>query len=63
MFKENILRLCSQRKITPIILCSTLGIAERTMKQWLQKERVVPKEENLVKIADYFGVTIEDLLE
>lgn len=61
MFKENFTRLCTNRGEFPTQVCVKLGFSASTYTYW--KEDSVPRKSTLVKIADYFGVTVESLLE
>ena len=60
MFWINYLFLCSQVNKSPTALAKELGITSGTVSGW--KKGKIPKENNLQKIADYFGLTIWDLL-
>ena len=61
MFKENFTRLCSQRHEAPSAVCMKLGLSNAAYTQW--KEDSVPRRATLMRIADYFSVTVESLLE
>ena len=61
MFKENFTRLCSQKREAPSAVCMKLGLSNAAYTQW--KEDSVPRRATLMRIADYFGVTVESLLE
>ena len=61
MFKENFTRLCANRRESPSSVCVKIGIAPATYSCW--KEDSVPRRATLMRIADYFGVTVESLLE
>ena len=61
MLRDNLLRMCAARNISPRTICYSIGISEKTMKQWLENK--IPKLSSLDKVADYFGVTVADLIE
>ena len=61
MFKENFTRLCTNRGEYPTQVCVKLGLSASTYTYW--KDDSVPRKSTLVKIADYFGVTVESLRE
>lgn len=61
MFKENFIRLCNQRGVAPTAVCSAIGLSNATFSCWTDDS--VPRKATLMKIADYFGVTVEDLLQ
>lgn len=59
MLKERIRELCKQQKISVTKLEETLGLGNGAIGKW---DKYKPKTENLEKVADYFGVTIDYLL-
>lgn len=61
MFKENFVRLCAKRNESPSAVCIKLGMGNSTYSGW--REDTVPRRTALIKIADYFGVTVESLLD
>ena len=61
MIRDNLLRFCNERHISARTVCFALGIGDKTMKQWLNNE--IPKLSALEPVAEYFGVTVGDLLE
>lgn len=60
MFKENFIRLCNQRGVAPTVVCSAVGLSNATFSCWTDKS--IPRRATLMKIADYFSVTVDDLL-
>lgn len=61
MFKENFTRLCNLKGESPSYVCDKVGLSNSAYSCW--KEDSVPRRATLMRIADYFGVTIESLLE
>lgn len=61
MFWKIFLRLCNERGLKPNNVAKHLGIASGTVSGWKNKGQI-PQDGNLIKIADYFGVTVEYLL-
>ena len=61
MFWKIFLRLCNEKDIKPNNVAKQLGIASGTVSGWKNKGQT-PQDGNLIKIADYFGVTVEYLL-
>lgn len=53
--------LCQQRGVSPSRVALDLGMSKNTMTDW-KKGRSSPKTDKLMKIADYFGVTVEYLM-
>ncbi len=60
MFKENFIKLCNAINKAPTAVCLELGIAKSTFSLWT--EETVPRKATLYKIADYFGVSVDYLL-
>lgn len=60
MFWENFLRLCMQTGKTPTSVISELRISRGSLTRW--KNGSVPQASTLEKIALYFGVSSESLV-
>ncbi|MBE6586501.1 MAG: helix-turn-helix transcriptional regulator [Ruminococcaceae bacterium] len=60
MFYQNLLALCGQRSTSPTRVVRELGISGGSVTNW--KSGAVPHDATLRKIADYFGVTVDELL-
>lgn len=60
MFYQNLIQLCADRGTTPTELCHSIGLAGSAATKW--KSGSVPRDTTLKKIADYFGVSTEQLL-
>lgn len=60
MFYQNLIHLCAERGTTPTELCHAIGLAGSAATKW--KSGSVPRDTTLKKIADYFGVSTEQLL-
>lgn len=60
MFKENFIRLCNRRGEFPSAVCKNIGISPAAFSQWTDES--VPRKSTLIKIADYFGVSVSYLL-
>ena len=60
MFWENLIALCAKNEITPSALVKKLSIANGAVTKW--KNGAIPHQTTLHKIADYFGVTTEQLV-
>lgn len=59
MFKENFVRLCNERGEFPSVVCKKIGITPAAFSKWTDES--VPRKATLMRIADYFGVTVEQL--
>ena len=60
MFKKNFIRLCSNVGESPSAVCKKVGISSAAFSQW--DENTVPRKVTQQRIADYFGITVEELL-
>lgn len=58
---EKIDKLLKDNNITPYRMCKVLGIKTSSMTAWKQG-LYKPSITNIKKIADYFGVAIDDFL-
>lgn len=61
MFKENFTRLCIARGESPSFVCEKIGLSNSVYSQW--KDTTIPRRATLIKLADYFNVAVEDLLQ
>lgn len=62
MFFTKYEELSKKHKKTTTGVALELGIAKSTVAYWRANNNVIPKQEILIKIADYFGVTVDYLL-
>lgn len=51
--------LCKSRGVSIARLEKEVGLANATVRKWSQSS---PTVDNLKKVADYFGCTVDDLL-
>jgi transcriptional regulator with XRE-family HTH domain len=51
---------CREKNISVSALEKAVGLGNATVKGWSESS---PKVENLKKVADYFGCTIDELLK
>ena len=61
MFYENYVRLCNSVNKSPSAVALEIGIAKPTVSRW--KSGSVPNTATLLKVSDYFGVSVADLTE
>ncbi len=59
MLLQNILALCKERKIPVSRLEKEIGLGNATISRWGVSS---PSVENVRKVAEFFGVTIDSLL-
>lgn len=62
MIYENVKRLCKERGITIMELEKACGIANGTVGKWSLKVSS-PRVETLLRIASYFGVSVDELVK
>ena len=60
MFYDNYLRLCAERGVAPTSLLTELNISKSTIANW--KKGSPPSNRTKKQIADYFGLSVEDLM-
>ena len=60
MFKQNFVNICVERNVAPTTVLKEIGISHATFTSWT--ETSIPRQTTLTKIADYFGITPEELL-
>lgn len=60
MFWENFARLCNEKGMKPTPAAAEMGFPSASVVKW--KKGTIPRGSTLQKIADYFGVTVSDLL-
>ena len=60
-FYKNFIRLCHDRGIKPGPACDGIGVGRAAASKWARG--VVPKDATLLKVADFFGISAEFLLE
>lgn len=61
MFWNRFYELCLQRGTKPNPLGKNIGISSGIITKW-KTENTLPNGETLIKIADYFNVSIDYLL-
>ena len=61
MFYENVQELCKQHKTNITRMTKDIGLSNAAAASW--KKGSVPKLDTVRKIADYFGVSWESLLD
>ena len=60
MLYENVCDLCKKKGISIYKLEQETGLGNATIRGWQMSS---PRTENLKRVADYFGVTIDELLK
>jgi transcriptional regulator with XRE-family HTH domain len=60
MFKQRFTLLCAKKNTSPSVVCRAVGLTPSAYSQW--KDDSVPRKTTIIKIADYLGVTVDDLV-
>ena len=61
MFWNNLVEICNKRNTTPTAVVKELKISGGSVTAW--KEGSIPRSTTLKKLADYFNITVEELLK
>lgn len=61
MFYDNFISLCEDAGVSPSKVLSDLSIGKAGLSRW--REGVEPTNPIKKKIADYFGITVKELME
>lgn len=59
MFYDNFLRLCNQKGVSPSAAVVEMGFQKSVVTRW---KKSIPTDENKLKIANYFGVSVDELI-
>ena len=59
MFYDNYIRLCNSVNKTPSAVAVEMGISKTSVNRW--KNGSCPTDATMLKIANYFGVTVDEL--
>lgn len=60
-FKEIFIKLCNKKGESPSAVCKKVGITPSSFSCWTDES--IPRKATLMRIADYFGVTVDELLK
>lgn len=60
MFWDNYIKFCNEKGMSPTAAGEAAGLTNATVYKW--RKGAIPQGRNLKKVADYFGVTTNDLL-
>ena len=61
MFYENFIRLCTKTGKSPTAIAEEIGLNRSTVTGW-KKRGSLPSDATAQKLADYFGVTVAELM-
>lgn len=60
MFKENFVRICAEKGLSPTAVCTAIGLSNSTYSQWSKDS--IPRKTTLLKLAEYLDVSVEELV-
>ena len=60
MFYDKFLYLCNLKDVSPSAAALEMGFQKSVVTRW--KNGTMPRDANLQKIAEYFNVTVDDLV-
>lgn len=60
MFWDNFVNQCEKMEKSPTVVVEELGFKRSAVTSW--KNGALPQVKNRKKIADYFGITVEELM-
>lgn len=59
-FYDNFVRLCSEKGLPPTKAAIAIGVDRSAATRW--SKGAVPRYTQVIKLADFFGVSVEDLM-
>ena len=62
MLSKKLKQLRKENKLTQVELASRLGVTQQTIAKW-EAGRALPEPETIARIAGFFGVTTDHLLD
>jgi transcriptional regulator with XRE-family HTH domain len=60
MFYKNFLKQCNKKNISPSAAAEDMGFKRSVVTRW--SKGTAPRNATLVKIADYFNISVDELL-
>lgn len=61
MFYDRFVKLCEMKRMSPAAVAKGIGLSNSSTTTW--KRGAIPKGDTLQKLADYFGVSVDFLLD
>ena len=58
---DNLKELLEEKSVTPYRVAKEIGVSQTTIKNWVTGY-TAPKERHIKALADYFGITTDELL-
>ena len=60
MFKENFVKICAEKGVSPTAVCVSIGLSSSVFSQW--SDSTVPRRTTLIKLSEALGVSVDYLL-
>ena len=60
-FWNNFLALCNNVGKSPNAVAKEIGVSSASVSAWKSNGDRIPQDRTLLKVADYFGVTVDEL--
>lgn len=60
MFYDNFVRLCNKVNKSPSCVATEIGLSRASVNGWKNGKK--PTDATILKLADYFGVPVDELL-
>jgi len=60
MFKENFIKICAEKGLSPTAVCVSIGLSSSVFSQWTK--HTIPRRTTLIKLADALNVSVDYLL-
>lgn len=61
MFYVNFINQCAKKNVTPAAVARSIGVSGAAISKW--KNGGTPSDVTLVKLADYFKVSVDEFLK
>ena len=62
MYYDKFKKLCDEKGVRPGTVSRATGIPSATFSEW-KKGTYTPKQDKLKKVAEYFNISLEELME
>lgn len=60
---EKVNALCKEKGVTIYQMCKEIGIGQNVVSNWKERKNTLPKLDTAVKMADFFGVSVDYFLK
>ena len=60
---EKVKALCEEKGVTIYQMCKEIGMGQNVVSNWKERKNTLPKLDTAVKMADFFGVSVDYFLK